>query len=247
MVEVDERLRDALRDATDRIRERERALGRRDEDRPRRAASGADARWWRTCPTESRRGCCCGRSRSCRAWTRWVAMVQREVGERLAAAPGSGAYGVPSVIAQLACEVRGRCGRSRGRFFIRSRTLTPCSSACAGTRRRAAGASPLRERSWAVRSRTGARRSPGSLTLSGRAGGRSRERIRGALERLGHPADARAERLSPRTSGRWRGRWSYERAQPADLPARALAPAKINLGLFVGPTRAKTAGTSWSR
>ena len=39
--------------------------------------------------------------------TRWVAMVQREVGERLAAAkPGNGAYGVPSVIAQLACEVR---------------------------------------------------------------------------------------------------------------------------------------------
>src|SRR6185295_20021476 len=28
--------------------------------------------------------------------TRWVAMVQREVGERFAAAPGSGAYGVPS-------------------------------------------------------------------------------------------------------------------------------------------------------
>jgi 16S rRNA (adenine1518-N6/adenine1519-N6)-dimethyltransferase len=38
--------------------------------------------------------------------TRWVAMVQREVGERLAAAPGSRAYGAPSVIAQLACEVR---------------------------------------------------------------------------------------------------------------------------------------------
>jgi len=37
---------------------------------------------------------------------RWVVMVQREVGERLAATPGSGAYGVPSVIAQLACEVR---------------------------------------------------------------------------------------------------------------------------------------------
>ena len=35
----------------------------------------------------------------------WVAMVQREVGERLAAAPGSGAYGTPSVLAQLACEV----------------------------------------------------------------------------------------------------------------------------------------------
>jgi len=35
----------------------------------------------------------------------WVAMVQREVGERLAAGAGSGTYGVPSVLAQLACEV----------------------------------------------------------------------------------------------------------------------------------------------
>jgi 16S rRNA (adenine1518-N6/adenine1519-N6)-dimethyltransferase len=37
---------------------------------------------------------------------RWVAMVQKEVGERFAAQPGSSAYGVPSVLAQLACEVR---------------------------------------------------------------------------------------------------------------------------------------------
>src|SRR5262249_42637153 len=36
----------------------------------------------------------------------WVAMVQREVAQRLAAAPGGGEYGVSSVIAQLACEVR---------------------------------------------------------------------------------------------------------------------------------------------
>ncbi|MGH2873216.1 MAG: 16S rRNA (adenine(1518)-N(6)/adenine(1519)-N(6))-dimethyltransferase RsmA, partial [Solirubrobacteraceae bacterium] len=36
----------------------------------------------------------------------WLVMVQREVGERFAAAPGSPAYGVPSVLAQLACEVR---------------------------------------------------------------------------------------------------------------------------------------------
>ena len=35
-----------------------------------------------------------------------VAMVQREVGERLAAAPGGGEYGAPSVLAQLACDVR---------------------------------------------------------------------------------------------------------------------------------------------
>ncbi|HVE69039.1 MAG TPA: 16S rRNA (adenine(1518)-N(6)/adenine(1519)-N(6))-dimethyltransferase RsmA, partial [Solirubrobacteraceae bacterium] len=36
----------------------------------------------------------------------WVAMAQREVGERLAASPGTGAYGVPSVLAQLAARVR---------------------------------------------------------------------------------------------------------------------------------------------
>src|ERR1700689_312821 len=36
----------------------------------------------------------------------WLVMVQREVGERLAAAPGSGVYGVSSVLAQLAGEVR---------------------------------------------------------------------------------------------------------------------------------------------
>src|SRR5690606_35099200 len=34
--------------------------------------------------------------------TTWVAMVQKEVGQRLAARPGSAAYGIPSVIAQLA-------------------------------------------------------------------------------------------------------------------------------------------------
>ena len=36
----------------------------------------------------------------------WVAMVQREVGERLAAAPGSKVYGATSAIAQIACEVK---------------------------------------------------------------------------------------------------------------------------------------------
>src|SRR5262249_12293857 len=48
--------------------------------------------------------------------TRWVAMVQREVGERFAAAPGSGAYGVPSVLAQLACDVRVHRSISRSVF-----------------------------------------------------------------------------------------------------------------------------------
>jgi 16S rRNA (adenine1518-N6/adenine1519-N6)-dimethyltransferase len=38
--------------------------------------------------------------------TEFVVMVQREVGERFAAAPATPAYGVPSVLAQLACEVK---------------------------------------------------------------------------------------------------------------------------------------------
>ena len=36
----------------------------------------------------------------------WVVMVQREVGERLAAKPATPAYGAPSVLAQLACDVK---------------------------------------------------------------------------------------------------------------------------------------------
>ena len=33
-------------------------------------------------------------------------MVQKEVGERFAAGPGTSAYGLPSVLAQLACDVQ---------------------------------------------------------------------------------------------------------------------------------------------
>ncbi len=40
------------------------------------------------------------------AITRFVVMVQREVAERLAAAPGSKVYGLPSVVARLRGEVR---------------------------------------------------------------------------------------------------------------------------------------------
>ena len=36
----------------------------------------------------------------------WVAMVQREVADRLAAAPATKSYGATSVLAQLSCDVR---------------------------------------------------------------------------------------------------------------------------------------------
>ena len=140
----------------------------------------------------------------------WVAMVQREVGERLAAAPGNGVYGTPSVIAQLACEVNVLRSIPRTVFH----PAPNVDSVLVGMRRReplavgASGAvSPARDDrssvspalralvhgAFAHRRKTIA----GSLALSGGAPDRSREQVRGALEQLGHPADARAERLAP--------------------------------------------------
>jgi 16S rRNA (adenine1518-N6/adenine1519-N6)-dimethyltransferase len=128
----------------------------------------------------------------------WVAMVQREVGERLAAAPGGGAYGVPSVLAQLACEVEVLRPIARSVFYPVPRV----DSVLVRMRRRRArsaeaAVSPalraLVSGAFAHRRKTLA----GSLVLSGAAGSRSREQVREALQRIGHDAGARAERLSP--------------------------------------------------
>jgi 16S rRNA (adenine1518-N6/adenine1519-N6)-dimethyltransferase len=128
----------------------------------------------------------------------WVAMVQREVGERLAAAPGSGAYGTPSVMAQLACEVELLRAIPRSVFYP-----APNVDSVLIRLRRRPSTDGQSQPSWPVlRALVGGafahRRKTlaGSLTLSGRGGGRSREQVREALEQLGHPADVRAERLS---------------------------------------------------
>ena len=196
VVEIDERLRPALDDATRGSRQHERALGRRDEHRP--AGAGPPRRSSsRTSPTGSPRGCCCARSRSCRRVERWVAMVQREVGERLAAAPGSGAYGTPSVLAQLACEVE-VLRAIPAPSSTRCRTSTRCSSRMARARD---GGRPPRRRCAALVG--GALRPPAqdarrlARALGRRTGPLARARsVRGAAA-LGHPADVRAERLSP--------------------------------------------------
>ena len=126
--------------------------------------------------------------------TRWVAMVQREVGERLAASPGTSAYGVPSVLAQLACDVRVHRAVSRT-------GLPPGAQRRLGARRAcSAPARPRRPRcarSCGPASRTGARRSPARSRCRPRYGAGVRERARAELVDLGHPADVRAERLSP--------------------------------------------------
>jgi 16S rRNA (adenine1518-N6/adenine1519-N6)-dimethyltransferase len=126
----------------------------------------------------------------------WVGMTQREVGDRLASSPGSGSYGTPSVLAQLSCEVRVLRAIPRTVFF----PAPNVDSVLVGMRRRpgdTAGSSPalraLVSGSFAHRRKTLA----GSLGISGGAPGRSRDQVRQALQLLGHPTDVRAERLAP--------------------------------------------------
>ncbi len=127
----------------------------------------------------------------------WVVMVQREVGERFAAAPGTAAYGVPSVLAQLACEVKVLRPVSRNVF----RPVPNVDSVLLGLRRQGHGADPFVARlvhgAFAHRRKALA----GSLALrhggDGGFGPNVRERARAALIELGHPADERAERLAP--------------------------------------------------
>jgi len=126
----------------------------------------------------------------------WVAMVQREVGERLAARPGSGAYGLPSVLAQLACEVRVLRAIPRAVFhpspnvdsvlvsMRRRRTGTDTSAP--GVRELVAGAFAHRRKTLV-----------GSLALTRPVSADAREQLREALIALGHPPDVRAERLAP--------------------------------------------------
>jgi 16S rRNA (adenine1518-N6/adenine1519-N6)-dimethyltransferase len=124
---------------------------------------------------------------------RWVVMVQREVGERFAAGPGSGAYGVPSVLAQLACEVRVLRGVSRTVF----RPVPNVDSVLLGLRRTGPGAPPplrkLVQQAFAHRRKALAR----SLSLAAGGDAAVRDRARTAVVELGFPPDVRAERLSP--------------------------------------------------
>jgi 16S rRNA (adenine1518-N6/adenine1519-N6)-dimethyltransferase len=121
----------------------------------------------------------------------WVVMVQREVGERLAASPGGGTYGVSSVLAQLAGEVSVVRAIPRTVF----RPVPNVDSVLVKILRTGPAPSPSVRRlvgaAFAHRRKALAR----SLVLSGSE--RTREQIRAALVEMGHPADVRAERLSP--------------------------------------------------
>jgi 16S rRNA (adenine1518-N6/adenine1519-N6)-dimethyltransferase len=121
---------------------------------------------------------------------RWTVMVQREIADRLRAAPGSRTYGSPSVLVQLACEVRLLRRVDPAVFRPRPRV----ESAILALRRTGPGADPgtreLVRAAFAHRRKALARSvehvRPGSLAA-----------VRAALEELNLAASARAEALSP--------------------------------------------------
>ena len=122
----------------------------------------------------------------------WCVMVQREIADRLAAQPGTKAYGIPSVLVQLACEVEVVRTISRNVF----RPVPNVDSALVRMRRKAPATSD--ELAVLVRAAFAHRRKALARSLE-EAGGPAgiREAAREALEDMGHPADARAETLRP--------------------------------------------------
>jgi 16S rRNA (adenine1518-N6/adenine1519-N6)-dimethyltransferase len=120
----------------------------------------------------------------------WTVLVQREIADRLRAAPGSRVYGSPSVVVQLACEARMLRKVDRAVFKPRPRV----DSALLRLERRGPAASP--EVVALVRAAFAHRRKAlaGSVELAGLA---PRERVRTALGEVGLDAGVRAEALAP--------------------------------------------------
>jgi 16S rRNA (adenine1518-N6/adenine1519-N6)-dimethyltransferase len=122
----------------------------------------------------------------------WCVMVQREIADRLAASPGTKAYGIPSVLVQLSCNVKLARAVSRNVF----QPPPHVDSALLVLRRTGPGAPPavaaLVHAVFAHRRKA----LPRSLELV--TGSRAdREAARAVLTELGHPVDARAEQLEP--------------------------------------------------
>jgi 16S rRNA (adenine1518-N6/adenine1519-N6)-dimethyltransferase len=147
--------------------------------------------------------------------TLWVAMVQKEVGERFAAAAGTPAYGVPSVLAQLSCDVRVHRQVSRSVFH----PVPNVDSVLVVLQRTGPAPEPglikLVQGAFAHRRKALAR----SLDLAAKdpawqqldtGAATLRDRARAGLVAIGEPADARAERLTP---SQFRALW--EQVRPA--------------------------------
>ncbi|MFN2612681.1 MAG: 16S rRNA (adenine(1518)-N(6)/adenine(1519)-N(6))-dimethyltransferase RsmA [Solirubrobacterales bacterium] len=120
----------------------------------------------------------------------WTVLVQREIAERLAAAPGSRIYGSPSVLVQLACQVS--IARRVGREVFEPPPRVD-SAVLRLDRTGPAASEPLRA---LVRGAFAHRRKSLARSLDHAAPG-ERQRALVALEAAGLPARARAEVLSP--------------------------------------------------
>jgi 16S rRNA (adenine1518-N6/adenine1519-N6)-dimethyltransferase len=121
---------------------------------------------------------------------RWTVMVQREIADRLRAAPGSRTYGSPSAVAQLACEVKLLRTVDPAVFRPRPRV----ESAILSLRRKGPGAdAPTRE---LIRAAFAHRRKSLARSVEHVRSG-TLAATRTALEELGLAPDARAEALSP--------------------------------------------------
>ena len=122
----------------------------------------------------------------------WCVMVQREVGDRLFAEPGTKAYGSVSVLVQLVCERTGFHPVSRTVFRPRPNV----DSALVAFRRVALPDDYARVKRIVVASFAHRRKTlPNSLELAGVA---SRSQAAAALAAVGRDESSRAETLRPR-------------------------------------------------
>ncbi len=121
----------------------------------------------------------------------WCVMVQKEVGERFFAAPGSKAYGAVSVLVQLSARRTGSHAVSRTVFRPRPRVDSMLVAFVRLPQPSDYGwIKKVVQAAFAHRRKT----LPNSLELAGLA---ERERAAVALGELGHGAAARAEELAP--------------------------------------------------
>jgi 16S rRNA (adenine1518-N6/adenine1519-N6)-dimethyltransferase len=120
----------------------------------------------------------------------WTVMVQREIADRLRAAPGSRVYGSPSAVVQLACEVE--MVRTVDPAVFRPRPRV--ESAILRLRRTGPGADAATRE--LIRDAFAHRRKSLARSLEHRRRG-ALEPARAALADLGLPANARAEALAP--------------------------------------------------
>ena len=153
---------------------------------------------------------------------RWTVMVQREIADRLRAAPGSRAYGAPSVLVQFACEVRMLRPVDRAVFTPRPRV----DSALLRLERTGPAASEPVVR--LVRDAFAHRRKALARSLEHAGGGPPGGGTGGARRRSACPRTPARSSCRPRSSQRWRSALGV---------MSLLAPAKLNLGLFLGERR----------